>query len=87
MFIVPIQVILQSRPPRDEKGRMIAAMNQCTWVGIIIGAILFKASILVLEQFDLPRSTIFAVAATVMLPIALFYHPSSEPLEDKKKSE
>jgi MFS family permease len=84
MFIVPIQVILQSRPPRNEKGRMIAAMNQCTWVGIIIGAILFKASILVLEQFDLPRSTIFAVAATVMLPIALFYHPHSEQLAHDK---
>ncbi len=80
MFIVPIQVILQSRPPHDEKGRMIAAMNQCTWVGIILGAVLFKASLLVLEAVDWPRSTIFAVTAAVMLPIALFYHPKSESL-------
>jgi MFS family permease len=80
MFIVPIQVILQSRPPRDEKGRMIAAMNQCTWVGIILGAVLFKASLLVLEAVDWPRSTIFAITAAVMLPIALFYHPKSESL-------
>ena len=78
MFIVPIQVILQSRPPRDEKGRMIAAMNQCTWVGIILGAILFKASILILERIDLPRSTVFAITAAVMLPIALFYRPRSD---------
>ena len=37
MFVVPVQVIIQSRPPRAEKGRMIATMNQCTWVGIILG--------------------------------------------------
>jgi len=83
MFIVPIQVILQSRPPRNDKGRMIAAMNQCTWVGIILGALLFKASLLVLEAVDWPRSTIFAVTAAVMLPIALFYHPKSEALGTK----
>ena len=75
MFIVPIQVILQSRPPRDEKGRMIAAMNQCTWVGIILGAILFKVSIWVLDSIDLPRSVIFGITALVMLPIALCYRP------------
>lgn len=80
MFIVPIQVVLQLRPPGEEKGRMIAAMNQCTWVGIILGAILYKACILVLDQFDLPRCTIFGVTAIVMLPIALFYRP--EPGEE-----
>ena len=80
MFIVPIQVILQSRPPRDEKGRMIAAMNQCTWVGIILGAVLFEASLWLLERLDLPRSTIFAITAAVMLPIAVFYRPKSETL-------
>ena len=79
MFIVPIQVTLQSRPPSDEKGRMIAVMNQCTWVGIILGALLFKASVLVLDATDLPRCTIFAVTALVMLPVALFYRPESEP--------
>jgi predicted MFS family arabinose efflux permease len=80
MFIVPIQVILQSRPPRNEKGRMIAAMNQCTWVGIILGALLFEISLWGLEAADLPRSTIFAVAAAVMAPIALFYRPKNDSL-------
>jgi len=82
MFIVPIQVVLQSRPPRDEKGRMIAAMNQCTWVAIILGAVLFKASILVLDRFDWPRCTIFAVTVVIMLPIALFYRPLNEELTE-----
>lgn len=81
MFIVPIQVILQSRPPSDEKGRMIAAMNQCTWVGIILGAVLFKACILVLDQIDRPRCAIFAVTAALMLPVALFYRPVGKTIE------
>ena len=36
MFIVPVQVTPQSVPPPDEKGRMIATMNQFSWVGVIL---------------------------------------------------
>ena len=82
MFIVPIQVILQTRPPAEEKGRMIASMNQCTWVGIILGAVIFKISLLGLEQFDLPRSMIFAVTGMLMMPVALFYRPRDRHLPE-----
>ncbi len=75
LFVVPVQVILQSRPPRVDKGRVIAVMNQCTWVAIILGALLFKGSLILLEMFDAPRCIIFAVSALVMLPGALFYRP------------
>jgi len=78
MFVVPIQVILQSRPPRVDKGRMIAVLNQCTWVAIILGALLFKGSLLVLEKLDWPRCTIFAIIALAMLPVALFYRPTED---------
>jgi len=37
IFIVPIQVALQSLPPKQEKGRMIGLMNQCSWVGDALG--------------------------------------------------
>ena len=53
MFIVPVQVSLQSRPPREEKGRMIATMNQFSWIGIILGAIVYEACIRVLERHRL----------------------------------
>ena len=82
MFIVPIQVTLQSRPPSDEKGRMIAVMNQCTWIGIILGALLFKGSLLVLDAMQWPRSTVFAITAVVMLPVALFYRSENEPIRE-----
>jgi acyl-[acyl-carrier-protein]-phospholipid O-acyltransferase/long-chain-fatty-acid--[acyl-carrier-protein] ligase len=78
MFIVPVQVALQSRPPRTEKGRMIATMNQFSWIGIILGAILYQTCIAVLDATGWPRSSIFAVSAALMLPIVLLYRPTDE---------
>jgi acyl-[acyl-carrier-protein]-phospholipid O-acyltransferase/long-chain-fatty-acid--[acyl-carrier-protein] ligase len=80
MFIVPVQVALQSRPPREQKGRMIATMNQFSWIGIILGAIVYQTCIYVLDRTGWPRSSIFAVAAVLMLPVALFYRPKDEAL-------
>jgi acyl-[acyl-carrier-protein]-phospholipid O-acyltransferase/long-chain-fatty-acid--[acyl-carrier-protein] ligase len=82
MFVVPVQVIIQSRPPRAEKGRMIATMNQCTWLGIILGSLIFGACIWLLDWTLWPRSTIFAVTAILMLPVAIFYHPKDEALPE-----
>jgi MFS family permease len=80
MFIVPVQVTLQSVPPPDEKGRMIATMNQFSWVGVILGALLYNACLEVLNTNGWPRASIFAVTAVLMLPVALFYRPKDERL-------
>lgn len=80
ILIVPVQVALQSRPPREEKGRMIATMNQISWVGVILGALLYKFCILVLAVTGGPRSHIFGATALLMLPVALFYRPQDERL-------
>ena len=82
MFIVPVQVMLQSRPPREEKGRMIATMNQCSWIGVILGAVLYKLCLELLHATDWPRSTIFAITAILMLPVPLFYRPKDEKLTE-----
>jgi len=82
MFVVPVQVMLQSRPPREEKGRMIATMNQFSWIGVILGAMIFKASILVLDATSIPRCALFGVTAVLMLPVALFYRPQDQALAD-----
>lgn len=82
MLIVPVQVALQSRPPREEKGRTIATMNQISWVGVILGAIVYKYCIVMLDHMGWQRATIFAVAAVLMLPVAVFYRPKDEPLAD-----
>jgi acyl-[acyl-carrier-protein]-phospholipid O-acyltransferase/long-chain-fatty-acid--[acyl-carrier-protein] ligase len=80
MFVVPVQVVLQMRPPRREKGRMIAVANLATNVGIIFGAVIYKISISILDGVDGPRSAIFAVTAAIMLPVALFYRPEDKVL-------
>jgi acyl-[acyl-carrier-protein]-phospholipid O-acyltransferase/long-chain-fatty-acid--[acyl-carrier-protein] ligase len=82
MFVVPVQVTVQSRPPREDKGRVIATMNQCTWLGIIVGALIYQACILVLNSTGWPRNTIFAVTALLILPVAIIYRPKDVRLAD-----
>jgi hypothetical protein len=79
-FAVPLQVFLQSRPPEDKKGRMIAVMNQANWIGVLLSAFLYWALSEVIEQQDWPRSAMFLFIGALMLPIALFYHPKNESL-------
>lgn len=85
MFIVPVQVSLQSRPPREEKGRMIATMNQFSWVGVIFSAIVWEGCVRVHGMTGWPLSTFFALTAVLLLPVALFYRPRDERLEDENR--
>jgi acyl-[acyl-carrier-protein]-phospholipid O-acyltransferase/long-chain-fatty-acid--[acyl-carrier-protein] ligase len=82
MFIVPVQVSLQSRPPRGEKGRMIATMNQFSWIGVILAAILWDICVRIHDVTGWPLSTFFALTALLMLPVALYYRPRDERLAD-----
>ncbi len=82
MFIVPVQVTLQSVPPADEKGRMIATMNQFSWVGVILGAVVYNTCLDLLSHTGWPRASIFAVTALLMLPVAILYRPKDEKLAD-----
>jgi acyl-[acyl-carrier-protein]-phospholipid O-acyltransferase/long-chain-fatty-acid--[acyl-carrier-protein] ligase len=82
LFAVPLQVFMQTRPPDDKKGRMIAVMNQANWIGIAISGVLYNAFAAIIAALDWPRSTTFLFIAALMLPIALFYHPKNELLSD-----
>jgi len=82
IFIVPIQVFLQSRPPAGEKGRMIAVMGQCNWLGILLGAGLYELLVRIQMATGLPECTTFAASALIFLPIALFYKPKTQQLGD-----
>jgi acyl-[acyl-carrier-protein]-phospholipid O-acyltransferase/long-chain-fatty-acid--[acyl-carrier-protein] ligase len=83
LFVVPVQVMVQSRPPRDEKGRVVATMNQCSWIGVIVGALIYSAFIHVLDHTGWPRNTVFAATALIMLPVAIYYRPKDERLADQ----
>ncbi len=78
VFAVPLQVFLQHRPPRELKGRMIAAMNLLTWIGIFLSAPAYFACS---HQFTSQHITwSFLVMAALILPVALFYRPENEEL-------
>ncbi len=77
LFAVPLQVFMQTRPPDDKKGRMIAVMNQANWVGIAISGILYNGFAAIITAVDWPRSTTFLFIAALMLPIVLFYRPKN----------
>jgi hypothetical protein len=57
-------------------------MNQCTWLGIIVGAVIYQLCIMLLDATGWPRNTIFAVTALLILPVALLYRPADERLVD-----
>jgi acyl-[acyl-carrier-protein]-phospholipid O-acyltransferase/long-chain-fatty-acid--[acyl-carrier-protein] ligase len=78
LFAVPLQVYMQSRPPKDKKGRMIAVMNQANWIGVLISAGMYWGLAELVEQNDWPRCTMFLFIAAMTLPIALLYHPTHE---------
>ena len=80
LFAVPLQVFMQTRPPDDKKGRMIAVMNQANWIGIAISGLLYNAFAAIIAAFQWPRSITFLLIAAILLPIALFYRPKNELL-------
>jgi MFS family permease len=82
LFAVPLQVFMQSRPPSDCKGRMIAVLNQANWVGIIISAGLYSTLAWLVRFYNWPQSAMFIFIALLMLPIALLYHPRNEMLAE-----
>ncbi len=88
-FAVPLQVVLQTRPPDDLKGRMIGTMNLVNWIAIV-GSSFFYGSYLSMTgnshgpdeviESPVPVSWIFMILAGLMLPIALFFHPKDKDL-------
>ncbi len=80
-FAVPLQVFMQTRPPDDKKGRMIAVMNQANWVGIAISGVLYNWFSSMIESQQWSRSIMFALIGSLMVPVLLLYHPKNEMLE------
>jgi len=83
LLIIPLQVVVQTRPPDDLKGRVIGSMNLITWIGILGSALFFGISSSILNKLaetnDLgyqPIEYVFAALAAIILPVALFYRPT-----------
>ncbi len=74
-FAVPLQVFLQSRPPESLKGQAIATTNLANWIAIVASAGVYALFDRLITMFEVPRATIFALTALLMLPVALLYKP------------
>jgi len=79
LFTLPLQVYLQTRAPKAQKGRIIATMNLANWIGIASAGAYYHVWNKVLAAADLPHNSMFAAAALLLLPL-LFYRPQSERL-------
>jgi acyl-[acyl-carrier-protein]-phospholipid O-acyltransferase/long-chain-fatty-acid--[acyl-carrier-protein] ligase len=76
-FVVPLQVFMQTRPPADLKGRTIATTNLANWIAIIASAAIYALFDVIVRAASVPRATIFALTALLMLPVAIFYRPQT----------
>ena len=82
MFAVPLQVLMQMRPPAELKGQMIATMNLLNWSGIVLGGALYQVITLLLEALGWPPSYAFGIMALMMGGVAVFYRPREVALHE-----
>jgi acyl-[acyl-carrier-protein]-phospholipid O-acyltransferase/long-chain-fatty-acid--[acyl-carrier-protein] ligase len=80
-FVVPLQAFLQSRAPKDQKGRVIAAMNLAIWIAIILGGVLYELFTTLFRQLGWPPSTMFAATSLLVLPLTILYRPQNLRLD------
>lgn len=72
-FAIPVQVFLQSRPPENQKGRMIGVMNLANFSTILLAGVIYAVCDWIVGEQGWPRSAIFAIMAAMVLPVALLY--------------
>jgi len=80
MFAIPVQVFLQARAPKGQKGRIIAVMNQANFAAILLASPVYLAFDRIVVWLDWPRSAMLAFTAVILVPVAVFYRPKSEKL-------
>lgn len=78
LYIVPLQVFMQSRPPEEQKGRMIGTMNLANWIGIVLSAVLLGVANSILEWIGVSRVWLFVGLALMVIPIAIFFRPEKQ---------
>ena len=77
LLAIPVQVFIQTRPPEDQKGRMIAVMNLTNFIAILLSGAIYMAFDRLIDFMAWPRSILFGLNALLILPVALLYRPGS----------
>ena len=76
LLAVPLQVFIQSHPPKKYKGRVIAVMNLMTWIGILLASVYYIAALAV-TNFTMPPSWILLSSGVIMLVAGLLLKVNS----------
>ncbi|TAH35985.1 MAG: MFS transporter [Planctomycetota bacterium] len=80
LYLIPLQTLIQTLPPEQERGRAQGTNQMLNWV-FIIGASLLK---LAFDALDVPPQRMFALIGGIILAAALHMRPLSRftaPLE------
>lgn len=78
VFIIPIQVFMQKRPPSILKGRMIGTMNLANFIGVLIAGPLYQVFLSLTTAIGWPVSSIFWMLAALLLPVIWLYRLPAE---------
>ena len=73
IFVIPLQVFLQERPPAELKGRLIGTMNFANFVGILLAGPIYQILVSIAGSMAWPVSAVFAMMLVMLLPILFFY--------------
>jgi acyl-[acyl-carrier-protein]-phospholipid O-acyltransferase/long-chain-fatty-acid--[acyl-carrier-protein] ligase len=73
IFVIPLQVFLQERPPAELKGRLIGTMNFANFVGILLAGPIYQILVSIAGSMGWPVSSVFAMMLAMLLPILFFY--------------
>jgi acyl-[acyl-carrier-protein]-phospholipid O-acyltransferase/long-chain-fatty-acid--[acyl-carrier-protein] ligase len=73
IFVIPLQVFLQERPPAELKGRLIGTMNFSNFVGILLAGPIYQILVSIAGSMGWPVSAVFAMMLAMLLPILFFY--------------
>jgi acyl-[acyl-carrier-protein]-phospholipid O-acyltransferase/long-chain-fatty-acid--[acyl-carrier-protein] ligase len=80
-FAIPVQVFIQARPQEDQKGRVIAVMNQANFTAILLSGAIYGVFDRTVNALSIPHAPIFMMTALIILPVAIFYHPKNVELK------
>ena len=86
LMAVPLQVFIQTHPPAEYKGRVIAVMNLMTWIGILLASVYYIAALAV-TGFKMDPSWILLSCGIIILLTGLFAKLNShEKLKDERSA-
>ena len=73
IFVIPLQVFLQERPPAELKGRLIGTMNFANFIGILLAGPIYQLFVWIADSCGWPVSSVFAMMVCMLLPLLIVY--------------